>query len=419
MLEWRGMDRDARRHSASAALAFLLIIPTTLSAAAESRKDAVTSRNQGYEAQQRGEWKSAALLYRKAAVLDRTYAVPHNDLGVLLEEEGRLKDAERAYREAISLNPGYAGAYGNLALLYERMGEPEKSVYCWYKRYQLGTAEDLGTQRAKDRLSAAGLLDEQARPVAALADAASIDAVAARVSGDLKPEPSPVLPPAPEPQAQGPGDAEAKSPALAAVPEEASTALRETRQERPDASASGRKREADAAAEKKKQARVARAAQPKPVKTKPAEPKKRTRPPVAMLPGSLSINEGRAETPIPTVRVMIPPLSQPGWDMAQVARMQLANDSQRFSAPEPFATLKTWTLSPGDGPKRVRARLLDRDGLPLAELDGAILLDASVLAITVPPDPKEAQRRQIMEEALQSNTQTLKEFRTVTEGSGD
>ena len=153
------MLRNAFRHTAALGLAFLLIlIPHAIPAAAGLREEATSYREQGYEAQRRGDSANALASYQKAAALDPAYPTPHNDIGVLLEEQGRLEEAEQAYQQALSLNPNYLEPHANLAMLYERMGQREKAIYHWLKRYELGDPYDPWTSRAEERLIALGVL---------------------------------------------------------------------------------------------------------------------------------------------------------------------------------------------------------------------------------------------------------------------
>jgi len=158
MLAYSSITMRTSRLRATVGLAFLLILPNAMIAAASLREEAITYRIQGYEAQRRGDRPTALSLYQKAAALDPSYPTPHNDAGVLLEEEGRMQDAEQSYRKALELNPNYLEAHGNLAMLYERMGQKEKAIFHWMKRYQLGDPYDPWTARAEERLVALGVL---------------------------------------------------------------------------------------------------------------------------------------------------------------------------------------------------------------------------------------------------------------------
>jgi len=62
------------------------------------------------------------------------------------------------YQKALALNSNYLEAHANLAMLYERTGEPEKAIYHWLKRYQLGDPNDQWTLRAEERLVSLGVL---------------------------------------------------------------------------------------------------------------------------------------------------------------------------------------------------------------------------------------------------------------------
>ncbi|MBI4342107.1 MAG: tetratricopeptide repeat protein [Candidatus Omnitrophica bacterium] len=151
------MYRNALR-SISIGPALLVSFSLALPAFANLREEAITYREQGYEAQRRGDQANALAYYQKAAALDPAYPAPFNDIGVLLEEQGRLEDAERAYQQALTLNPSYLEPHANLAMLYERMGQKEKAIYYWLKRYELGDPYDPWTSRAEERLVALGVL---------------------------------------------------------------------------------------------------------------------------------------------------------------------------------------------------------------------------------------------------------------------
>lgn len=138
--------------------ACLACVPQTIAGAASLREEAIAYRQQGYEAQRRGDAGSALMWYQKAAALDPSYPTPHNDLGILLEDAGRLDEAERAYQQALSLNPNYLEPHANLAMLYDRAGQREKAIFHWLKRYELGDPYDPWTHRAEERLLALGVL---------------------------------------------------------------------------------------------------------------------------------------------------------------------------------------------------------------------------------------------------------------------
>lgn len=116
------------------------------------RQQALEYRRQGYMHQEQGRLDKALTSYRKAVELDESYATPHNDIAILLEQLGRLNEAEAAYKKALRLNPEYVQVHANLAMLYERQGNKDQAAYHWLKRYQLGSASDPGTLRAKERV---------------------------------------------------------------------------------------------------------------------------------------------------------------------------------------------------------------------------------------------------------------------------
>lgn len=61
-------------------------------------------------------------------------------------------------------------------------------------------------------------------------------------------------------------------------------------------------------------------------------------------------------------------------------QMQFRNDNSNWSAPEVYATSKTWSLSSGDGPKTVYARFKDNDGNWSDAYSDAITLDTVIPA---------------------------------------
>jgi hypothetical protein len=72
--------------------------------------------------------------------------------------------------------------------------------------------------------------------------------------------------------------------------------------------------------------------------------------------GTLSINGGAADTSTPTVTLNVTCTD----DSGACYQMQFSNNpADSWSAPEAFASTKTWTLSGGDGEKTVHARFTD------------------------------------------------------------
>ena len=161
MLDYSRMYRIARRSITAIGLAFLTLSTSTFPVSAALREEAVSYREQGYEAQQRGDKATALSFYQKAAMMDPAYPAPHNDIGVLLEEQGRLGEAEQAYQGALQINPDYLEAHANLAMLYERMGRTDQAIEHWMKRYELGDANDAWTARAEERLIALGAMTQR------------------------------------------------------------------------------------------------------------------------------------------------------------------------------------------------------------------------------------------------------------------
>ncbi len=118
----------------------------------ELQKEARAYRSQGLELQGKGNLEGALGFYQKAIELDPLYPDAYNDLGIIYERHGYLDRAEEVYLRCIKIDPGYLGAYTNLAFLYENMRDLGKAVSYWRKRVELGSPDDIWTQRAKQRI---------------------------------------------------------------------------------------------------------------------------------------------------------------------------------------------------------------------------------------------------------------------------
>ncbi|MBI4323357.1 MAG: tetratricopeptide repeat protein [Candidatus Omnitrophica bacterium] len=153
------MSSRAQWWLAVGTLTCLISFPHTVTFSSSFREEAVAYRLAGYERQQQGDREGALAAYQKAAALDPSYPTPLNDAGVLLEGMGRLEDAKLAYERALAIDPNYLEAHSNLAMAHERLGEREKAIFHWLKRYQLGDPEEAWTARAEERLAALGVLE--------------------------------------------------------------------------------------------------------------------------------------------------------------------------------------------------------------------------------------------------------------------
>ncbi|MCX5713558.1 MAG: tetratricopeptide repeat protein [Candidatus Omnitrophica bacterium] len=109
-------------------------------------------RNDGLTQQRAGNLSEAMSLYLKALQLDPFYAVAYNDLGVIYEAQGLYDQAEECYLKSSRIDPGYLSPYSNLASLYEAKRDLKNAAYYWKKRAQMGTSDDIWTQKAKRRL---------------------------------------------------------------------------------------------------------------------------------------------------------------------------------------------------------------------------------------------------------------------------
>ncbi|MBI2906268.1 MAG: hypothetical protein HYX92_01290, partial [Chloroflexi bacterium] len=74
--------------------------------------------------------------------------------------------------------------------------------------------------------------------------------------------------------------------------------------------------------------------------------------------GSITINGGAATTSSTSVPLTLSATDNSGT----VAQMRLSNDGNNWNAWEPYATSKTWALTPGDGTKKVYVQFKDAAG---------------------------------------------------------
>jgi hypothetical protein len=77
--------------------------------------------------------------------------------------------------------------------------------------------------------------------------------------------------------------------------------------------------------------------------------------------GSVSINNGLLLTHSLTVILTLSGIDG-GVELDENALMSFSNDNQSWSYPEPYATSKMWTLSPGEGEKEVYVKFCDAAG---------------------------------------------------------
>lgn len=117
----------------------------------EFQLEARAYRNQGYDAQRRGDIQTAKAFYQKAIVLDPALASAYNDLGTVYESTGFPDAAEQNYLKALKVDPSFLSAYSNLGLFYENKRDLKKAGYYWQKRAELGDPEDPWTKKAYAR----------------------------------------------------------------------------------------------------------------------------------------------------------------------------------------------------------------------------------------------------------------------------
>ena len=89
--------------------------------------------------------------------------------------------------------------------------------------------------------------------------------------------------------------------------------------------------------------------------------------------GAVTINGGAAYTNTPTVTLRLSATD----DSGVVSQMQFSNDGATYTAPEPYTTTKTWTLTAGDRVKTVFAQFRDPAGNWSAPVSASITLDTT------------------------------------------
>lgn len=137
-------------------LLLLLLLPSIVFSAVVINEEATAYRNNGYEAQKKGDYNRALVFYQKALAINPAYSIVYNDLGVLYETSGKKDKALAMYRRALKIDPDYPEVYFNLASLYEIEGDFVKAAYYWKKRIQMGQPNDSGTSTAKEHLRQIG-----------------------------------------------------------------------------------------------------------------------------------------------------------------------------------------------------------------------------------------------------------------------
>jgi Protein of unknown function (DUF4038)/Concanavalin A-like lectin/glucanases superfamily/Putative collagen-binding domain of a collagenase len=115
----------------------------------------------------------------------------------------------------------------------------------------------------------------------------------------------------------------------------------------------------------------------------PAEIQSDMATPVAAAPdsnaptGTIAINGGA-----PTTKSTAVNLALSASDANGVAQMRLSSDGTSFTAPEPYATTRAWTLPGGDGAKTVWVQYKDTVGNWSAAISDGIALDTTAPALS-------------------------------------
>ena len=104
---------------ATAVLAALVALGSSVPAFADARKDAAAEVEFGINVAQRGLWREAIYRWERAVEIDPSYPAAYNDLAVAYEHEGQLEKARKAYEKAIELDPNNSQIRQNYELFRE------------------------------------------------------------------------------------------------------------------------------------------------------------------------------------------------------------------------------------------------------------------------------------------------------------
>jgi tetratricopeptide (TPR) repeat protein len=108
----------------------------------EKRERANVYFSAGENFQEQERYKEAAVQYKKAVAIDRSYAEAYSNLGYCYRKQGLFKKAVKSYKKAITLDPTLAEAHEYMGEAYAEMGEFDLA------EKHLQTLRDLGSPEA-------------------------------------------------------------------------------------------------------------------------------------------------------------------------------------------------------------------------------------------------------------------------------
>ncbi|MCK4947339.1 MAG: tetratricopeptide repeat protein [Candidatus Aureabacteria bacterium] len=100
-------------------------------------KEAVEHYNLAVTYSKQGSIDRAIQEYRKAIVIDFTFAVAHYNLGILYRKKNNNKLAIESYKNAVKTNPGFEKAYTNLGSIYKELGQYDIAAGCFKKAIEI------------------------------------------------------------------------------------------------------------------------------------------------------------------------------------------------------------------------------------------------------------------------------------------
>jgi tetratricopeptide (TPR) repeat protein len=119
---------------------FLLMVFVAMTSYAGEivQEQAVKYYNEGFKAQQAGDFENAKTSYQKSLMLaegarkDIIKAI-YNNFGVMHVNMNEWEAAAQYFSYALGIDPDYKEANFNLGIFYAKMGEAEKALSYWSK----------------------------------------------------------------------------------------------------------------------------------------------------------------------------------------------------------------------------------------------------------------------------------------------
>jgi len=122
--------------------------------------------------------------------------------------------------------------------------------------------------------------------------------------------------------------------------------------------------------------------------------------------GSIEINNDTQYTKLTVVTLNLTATDSESG----LSQMQFSNDGSNWSSPEPYATTKTWTLTPGDGIKTVYVKYKDTAGNWSEPFSDSITLDSTPPVIFINPVTSPTNENVILSYSVSDNYTPINEI---------